>query len=128
MRSRSQRANGTKRSLATPIANRYWRAVDAERVLGAWRRSGQSVVAFARQHGLSAARLLRWRARLEPTGVAPVFHPVRVVGSARPSPIATARPEPLELELRGGRRIRVPAGFDAELVAALVRTVEGWGC
>ena len=127
MRSQPQRQNGTTRSFATLSGNRYWRAAEAERVVEVWRRSGQSVAAFARQHGLSAARLLRWRARLEPT-VAPVFHPVRVVGRPRPTPITPARPEPLELELRGGRRIRVPAGFDPELLAELVRTVEGWGC
>ena len=127
MRSQPQRHNGTTRSLATLITNRYWRAADAKRVLEAWRRSRQPAAAFAREHELSAARLLRWRARLE-LPAAPVFHPVRLVGSAPPNPMTPARPEPLELELRGGRRIRVPAGFDAELLAELVRTVEGWGC
>jgi hypothetical protein len=34
----------------------------------------------------------------------------------------------LELEVRGGRRIRVQAGFDPELLEELVRTVEGFGC
>ena len=127
MRSRSERQKGTTRSLATLIANRYWRATDAEQVLEAWRRSGQSAAAFARGHGLSAARLLRWQARLEP-GAPPVFHPVRVVAREGSRPIAPGRPEPLELELRCGRRIRVPAGFDAALLDELVRTVEGWGC
>ena len=127
MRSRSQRQNGTIRSLATLIANRYWRAADAEQVLEAWRRSRQTASAFAREHELSVARLLRWRARMELPAV-PVFHPVRVVSRQRSNPIAPACPEPLELELRGGRRIRVPAGFDAELLEELVRTVEGWGC
>lgn len=127
MRLQPQRQNGTTRSLARRIPNRYWRAADAEQVLDAWRRSGRSVAAFARRHGLSPRRLLRWRARLEPA-VAPVFHRVQVVGREHPTPITPSRPEPLELELRGGRRIRVPAGFDAELLAELVRTVEGWGC
>ena len=127
MRSQPQRHNGTTRSLATLIGNRYWRAADAEQVLEAWRRSGQSAAAFAREHGLSAARLLRWRTRME-LPAAPVFHPVRVVSRQRSNPIAPTRPEPLELELRGGRRIRVPAGFDAELLEELVRTIEGWGC
>jgi hypothetical protein len=108
------------------IAKRYWRAADAEQVLEAWRRSGQSAAAFARGHELSAARLLRWQARLEP-GAPAVFHPVRVVRRVTSIP-ATSPPEPLELEVRGGRRIRVPAGFDATLLETLVRTVEGWGC
>jgi hypothetical protein len=70
-------------------------------------------------------RLLRWRDQLKRSTPA-VFHPVRVVQRASPTPLAS--PQPLELELHGGRRIRVYAGFDAELLAALVRTVEGWGC
>lgn len=125
MRSQPHRENGTTRTLATLVASRYWRAPDAERVLEAWRRSGQNVAAFARQQGLSYARLLRWRARLK-AGAPPVFHPVRVV--ERVSALATPSPAPLELELRGGRRIRVAGGFDPELLETLVRTVEGWGC
>jgi hypothetical protein len=125
MRVTRQRQNGTTGALATLIASRYWRAADAERVLEAWRRSGQSAAAFARQHGVSNVRLLRWRDRL--TGsTPPVFHAVRVVQGARP--LAPATPPPLELELHGGRRIRVYAGFDPELLEALVRTIEGWGC
>lgn len=123
---RLQRQNGTTRSLATLIASRYWRAADAERVVETWRRSGQSAASFAGQHGLSSVRLLRWRDRLKGSPP-PVFHPVRVVRRASPIAPASLLP-PLELELRGGRRIRVPAGFDPELLEELVRTVEGWGC
>ena len=124
MRIQADRQNGTTRALTALTASRYWRAADAERVLEAWRKSGQSGAAFAREHGLSRARLLRWRDRLKRTA-APAFHPVRVVQHARPIETGTAT---LELELRGGRRIRVPADFDAEQLERLVRTVEGWGC
>jgi len=125
MRFQSHKQNGATRALAGLMANRYWRAADAERVLESWRSSGQSGAAFAREHGLSRARLLRWRDRLK-AAASPVFHPVRVVQRARP--VAAATPAPLELELRNGRRIRVTAGFDPELLEELVRTVEGWGC
>ena len=125
MRSQTDRQNGTTRALTALIASRYWRAGDAERVLEAWRRSGQSGAAFARHHGLSRARLLRWRDRLT-RSVAPRFHPVHVV--QRAEPIAVTGTAALELELRSGHRIRVHAGFDPELLQALVRTVEGWGC
>jgi len=111
--------------MAALMMGRYWRAADAERVLEAWRKSGQSGAAFARDHGLSVGRLLRWRKRLK-RSTAPVFHPVRVV--ERGERTAIARTAPLELELRGGRRIRVHAGFDPELLEELVRTVEGFGC
>ena len=125
MRSEVHRQKETTRALAGVIASRYWRATDAEQVLEAWRQSGQSGAAFAREHGLSRARLLRWRDRLKST-TALTFHPVRVTQRAKP--IAVGMRGPLELELCGGRRIRVHAGFDPELLEQLVRTVEGWGC
>ena len=125
MRSQPERQNGTRGALAALMASRYWRAVEAEQVVEAWRRSGQSGAAFARAHGLSCARLMRWRDRLKPS-TAPVFHPVRIVERERP--VVGAESASLELELRGGRRIRVQAGFDPELLERLVRTVESWGC
>jgi len=67
---------------------------------------------------------LRWRDRLAQVE-APVFHPVRVVDRHEPARAETAA---LELELRGGRRIRVHAGFDPALLEELVRTVEGFAC
>jgi len=94
-------------------------------VVEAWRRSGQSGAAFARAHGLSCARLMRWRDRLK-RSMAPVFHPVRIVETERP--VVGGVSASLELELQGGRRIRVQAGFDPELLERLVRTVESWGC
>jgi transposase-like protein len=125
MRSQPNQQNGTTSALTALVVSRYWRAADAARVLGAWRQSGESGAAFARRHGLSVRRLLRWRDQLQGS-VAPRFHPVRVIERAQP--IATAGSTPLELELRGGRRIRVHAGFDPELLESLARTVESWGC
>ena len=123
MRSQPDRESGRSPALTAVVISRYWRARDAELVLEAWRRSGESGAAFARQHGLSVRRLLRWRDRLQ-RSTTPVFHPVRVVERGEPTAIAA----PLELELRGGRRIRVLGRFDPELLEALVRTVESLGC
>ena len=125
MRFQPKRHKGTTATLTSLVMSRYWRAADAEPVLEAWRRSGEGGAAFARRHGLNVRRLLRWRERLK-RSAAPVFHPVRVVERAEPTAIAGT--VPLELELRGGRRIRVLGRFDPELLEALVRTVEGWRC
>jgi len=123
MRIPNQRPNGRTSSLAALVMSRYWRAADAEQVVAAWRRSGESVAAFARQHGVHAVRLLRWRARLK-AETQPTFHPVRVVDRKR----SAARSKRLTLELPGGRRIRVPEDFDAGHLERLVRTIESWGC
>ncbi len=68
---------------------------------------------------------MRWRDRLK-RSMAPVFHPVRIVETE--GPVVGGVSASLELELQGGRRIRVQAGFDPELLERLVRTVESWGC
>ena len=43
---------------------RQWREADARQALDTWERSGQSMSAFMRQHGMSADRLRWWRKRL----------------------------------------------------------------
>ena len=42
----------------------YWRAADAQEILDLWRRSGMTLTAFARAHGLCRHRLVRWRDHL----------------------------------------------------------------
>jgi transposase-like protein len=41
-----------------------WTDDDARRALDEWRRSGETVAAFARRHGVTAARLYWWKKRL----------------------------------------------------------------
>lgn len=122
------------------VRSRYWRADDAERVLRVLEASQLSVAAFSRQHGLSTARLLRWKKRLGKRGsgsgpfrrsssVRPrtplQFHSVRVVTSS-PAPPSSQQESGVELLLLGDRRIVVRRGFDPELLAELVRVVESW--
>ena len=85
---------------------RYWREAEGRIVVEAWRSSGEGLARFARRHELTPNRLAWWARRLgaqEPVR----FHAVRLV----------QRPESdslIEIELAGGRRVRVPRGFEAE--------------
>jgi transposase-like protein len=129
MRRRNDPTKTKARGVAATLRGRYWRAAEAARVLAAWRASGQSLTRFAGEHGLSRARLARWRQRLPGQGAtAPVFHPVRVVVDPRAEAKEASREGALELVLNGGRRIRIGPEFDAELLAEVVRVVEGWPC
>ena len=58
MRTRSPKRK-TRERTAT-LRGRYWRAAEAGQVLAAWQASGRSLTAFANEHGLSRARLVRW--------------------------------------------------------------------
>lgn len=106
----------------------YWRDEDARAVLDAWLASGQSVAAFAAQHGLQRARLHRWKQRLEPDDgrdTAALFWPVKV--AAEPS--GPADGEAWRVELAGGVSIAVPCSGGAALLAETLTAIrEGWAC
>ncbi len=108
--------------------------------LAAWRRSGQSVRAYCAGQGLSEPSFYSWRrlltqrdgrsgARTVPgskTAAAALasgspFVPVRLVEDTAP---ATA----LEVILRGGRVLRVAAGFSAQTLREVVAVLEGLPC
>jgi transposase-like protein len=95
----------------------YWREEDARTAVAAWRASGDSLSAFARQHGVQPRRLARWSRRLE---TALQFHPVRITGAVPP----TRSPDAIEIELPSGERIRLPHGFDAEDLRRLFSVLE----
>jgi transposase-like protein len=105
---------------------RYWR-----RVLRQWQRSGQGVRAFCSAYGLSEPSFYAWRRAIQERDRSgerrsrrsprqargpvegdslPVFVPVTI----------TATPAPLEVVLRDGRLVRVPAPFDAATLRQLL--------
>jgi hypothetical protein len=109
---------------------RFWR-----RVVGQWRRSGQTVRAFCGEQGLSEPSFYAWRRiiaerdqqsrcgrRRDGNGQdnkQPVFVPVRV---------AAASSGPLEVVLGQGRVVRVGSGFDAVTLRQLLAVLEGPPC
>lgn len=105
------------------LLKRRWIMTDARVVVEAHRRSGLSLAAFARRHGLSLQRLYDWRRRLD---VAPRFLPVTV--KATPAILAPTGGTGLEVVLRGGRTVRVGSGCDERLLARVVEVLEGLPC
>lgn len=109
-------------SISEVVERRYWSEGDARVVVSAWRQSGLRVARFAREHGLDHRRISRWAARLgAPGDGAVVFHPVRLVEAVRGDHKADA----IEVVLLDGRRVRLPAGFDAEDLARVLGVLEG---
>jgi transposase-like protein len=112
--------------------------------VAAWRRSGQSVRAYCRAAGLAEPSFYSWRrvlAERATGGAAPTergatrtavprarrggavspFVPVRLVAEAPPAAA-------LEVVVRGGRVVRVPAGFAASTLRAVVAALEELPC
>ena len=118
-------------ALRVAAGNPYWRRPDAELVLSLWADSGQSMSAFCRQFGISVGRLGRWHRRLG-TLQLPALYPVQLaVEHTGPLGLAALAPsavEEVEVVLRGGRRMAVRPGFDADHLAQVVAVVESWGC
>jgi hypothetical protein len=90
----------------------YWQAH-----VHRWRDSGQSKQAYCREHGLRAANLYRWCAKLgEGPRQGPRFVPVQLpmVGNGYP----------MELVLGGGWVLRIGTDADPRRVSELVQELE----
>jgi transposase-like protein len=85
-------------------------------------RSGQSVKAFCREHGLCRPYFFVWKKRVQerpPTK----FLEVQVTGRVASPPGDTG----VEIRLQNGRSLVVRPGFDAEHVRALLALAEAAG-
>ncbi len=80
-------------------------------MIKAWEGSGSTLLRFARRHGVDPRRLSRWASRLEGSEPAAMrFHPVRLAERGEGQRDGRS----IEIELGGGRCVRVPCGFEAE--------------
>ena len=129
---------------------RRWRYEDKVRIIEETLEPGVSVCAVARRHGIAHSLLFTWRrqareGRLGGEDAAPLFVPVAIaapdpaspvpalIPAALPvmaeSPVPSPRPRPrrtgvIEIELGGGRRVKVDRDVDAE---ALRRVLDALG-
>jgi hypothetical protein len=90
-----------------------------------WRDSGLSADQFAAELGINAGTLKFWKYKLGlPVGEK------RRKEKPKPLPLVELRTAPVaqasafELEVRAGRRVHVPAGFDADALKRLLAVLE----
>lgn len=117
-----------RNSIAPAGHGRHRTPEEKARILREHRRSGLSLLAFARQHGLCYASLLRWRARpptrSNPAGVAgrldaqrgPRFVPVTMEGDEVGGDYVVSWP--------GGRSLKIPSQFEPESLRRLLSVLE----
>jgi hypothetical protein len=90
------------------------------RWIGQWQRSGLSVRAFCARHDLAQPSFYAWRRLIQQRDAAVgTFLPVQVLCEDEPSLANT-----FEVVLPGGRRLRVPPGFDAAALRQLLAVLE----
>jgi transposase-like protein len=103
-----------------PNSDELWTPDDARRVLNEWRRSGETLAAFARRHRLTPERLYWWRKRFdrEPTNVTTLS---LVPATVTPTEVSA----PITIRLPNGIGIEAPSaspGWIAAVVAELTRS------
>jgi transposase len=99
---------------------RRWTRVHARWVLGEFARSGLSVTAFAKRHGLDSQRIYCWRARLKGE-VQPKLVEVAI---PRALAVPARASERIDIELRCGRRLGVPVTIDVDSLRRVVEALE----
>ena len=102
-----------------PAREQLWR-----KRLARWKASGLHLREFCDRAGVTPTAFAHWRKEIAARdarwadAAAPLFVPVKV----------TPHPGPLEVALPGGRVVRVPAGFDAAHLRAVIAALEGPPC
>jgi transposase len=133
----SARASYVPSGSGTGPGRRNFGEADKLRIVEEVSRPGSSVSAVARKYGIAARVLFRWRKDLAPEPQPePVFAEVKLsdgpaVEKALPVPSSTApvvveRSTPgIEIDLKGGRRVRFDRETDPETIQRLVSLLEG---
>lgn len=96
---------------------------------------GATVTQVAQRHEVTRSQIYGWRCELKRKGLLPTETPVRfvplpVLASVTPEEavleevVPTAPRETIEIELRNGRRLRVPAALDETALRRLIRVTE----
>ena len=115
---------------------RRWSRFEKEQLVAASFEPGMSASEVARSAGIHVSQLFRWRKqlceRVDPP--VPALIPVEVAASPPPGPVepsaAPARsrrrkPGLIEIELGGGRRLRVDRDVDAAALRRVLDALDG---
>lgn len=125
---RTQRIS--RHSAARSAPRRRWTSVEGRAALDAWRASGLSMAAFARQRGVRVCRLIWWRTRLADSPTAPTpmqFLPIAIRNTD--TALVSARcDDTIEIVLGRGVTLRVPDEFNERTLVRIVETLARSRC
>jgi transposase len=120
-------------------ARRRWSRAEKQAIVAECEGGASSVSAVARKHNIASSLLFRWRrefgavkpaARAKPKFVAVGLPVLPALSAAEGSPATGAPPSVadrglIEIELVGGRRLRVDGSVDAGALRRVIAVLEG---
>jgi transposase len=108
---------------------RKWAAAERKQIVAETEAS--SVSSVARKHGVATSLVFRWRREAGITGKkspgkpATAFVPVALPALTRAAPVADSDRGMIEIELAGGRRLRVSGLVETEALRRVIAVLEG---
>jgi transposase len=112
---------------------RRWSKAEKERIVAAAMEPGAVVSAVAREAGIQASQLYRWRKQLQGSPrLASLALEIPIDSAEVPTdstPIAALRPSPgvIEIEFATGVRLRICGSVDTPIVAAVMQALADCG-
>ena len=104
---------------------RRWSRAEKERIVAAAMEPGAVASAIAREAGIQASQLFRWRQQL---GGAPQFASLTVEVPPDPAPItAPMPPGVIEVVFATGARLRISGPVDTPIVSAVMQALADCG-
>jgi transposase len=113
----------------TTGARRRWTLEEKQRIVAESFSAPRVTSATARRHGLSPSQLFTWRRRaragkLAADDAGPVFAPAIIASERMVGAPTDLRAGLMEIELRGGRRVRVDGSVDVNALKRVVDALE----
>ncbi|MFN0194393.1 MAG: IS66-like element accessory protein TnpA, partial [Aestuariivirga sp.] len=108
---------------------RKWSAVERKQIVA--ETEAASVSSVARKHGAATSLVFRWRreaglaGKRSPRKPATTFVPVALPAPAPTAPAAGGDRGLIEIELAGGRRLRVSGPVETEALRRVIAALEG---
>jgi transposase-like protein len=98
-----------------PDPDKTWTADDGRAALEMWRRSGQPITAFAREHAVTPSRLIWWKRQFAKKSARSTTTSVTLVPAA-----VTSSDAAITIRVPGGVSIEISSGVPAQWIAAVV--------
>jgi transposase len=107
-------------------ARRRWTRAEKQAIVAECGVDRASVSAVARKHNIATSLLFRWRRELGPARTSAEAQPA-FVAVGLPAPVGTAVGNGglIEIELSGGRRVRVAGAVDVVALRRVIEVLDG---